>query len=408
SGVFDAEVYPDLPPARTVAGLVGHYVSRAKQAALRSRHRGGGKTAERETVVAATATATATTPAEWGGRSALGGATGRYVVRSVPVQTSRKENLRHRLAAAAGVDSEGVVLTGAGAGTGDGGAGTGRPADALLLLSGSHPGRRLPFAKRFLPDVYDELRLATSMRNSGHLPKDLAFWAVANPLTEAGEAGVDGIRRKVDLGAEVILTQPPLAWKPFERWLQGVTASGALEGTASKAREGSGDGSVGGGVGGGVETPTSRSWSSSRSDASGNRPAAAGATLLIGMPVITSRRGLQFWLDLCGVSDRGLREEVLNGFESPTADAIAAAAAAAAAVGEPAKGGGGGESSFVLVEGVDAPFGQAWFETTMSRLKDLGGDDSRVAGVHVMAPGSGPRERARALASTGVFGERRE
>lgn len=40
-----------------------------------------------------------------------------------------------------------------------------RPADALLLLSGSHPGRRLPFAKRFLPDVYDELRLATSMRN---------------------------------------------------------------------------------------------------------------------------------------------------------------------------------------------------------------------------------------------------
>lgn len=264
-----------------------------------------------------------------------------------------------------------------------------------------------------------------------------------------------------------------MTFSQHTRWLQGVTASGALEGTASKAREGSGDGRVGGGVGGGVETPTSRSWSSSRSDASGNRPAAAGATLLIGMPVITSRRGLQFWLDLCGVSDRGLREEVLNDFESPTADATAAAAAAAA-VGEPAKGrdrkdaatasstalglrrntategdtkdgdrggakigrprprgngprsknsggssidadrslnsggGGGGESPFVLAEGVDAPFGQAWFETTMSRLKDLGGDDSRVAGVHVMAPGSGPRERARALASTGVFGERRE
>ena len=54
-------------------------------------------------------------------------------------------------------------------------------------------------------------------RISGHLPKGLAFWVVANPLTEADDAGVDRIRRKVNLGAEVILTQPPLAWKPFER-----------------------------------------------------------------------------------------------------------------------------------------------------------------------------------------------
>ena len=52
------------------------------------------------------------------------------------------------------------MLTGAGAGDG-----TGRPADALLLLSGGHPVRRLPFAGQFLPDVYDELRLATSMRS---------------------------------------------------------------------------------------------------------------------------------------------------------------------------------------------------------------------------------------------------
>lgn len=52
---------------------------------------------------------------------------------------------------------------------------------------------------------------------SGLLPEGLAFWAVANPLTEAGEAGVDRLRRKVQLGAEVILTQPPLAWQPFER-----------------------------------------------------------------------------------------------------------------------------------------------------------------------------------------------
>lgn len=60
-------------------------------------------------------------------------------------------------------------------------------------------------------------------------------------------------------------------------------------------------------------------------------------------------------------------------------------------------GGGGGESS---------PFGQVWFETTMSKLKDLGGDGSRVAGVHVMAPGPGPRGRAEALVRAGVFGKR--
>lgn len=243
-----------------------------------------------------------------------------------------------------------------------------------------------------------------------------------------------------------------------ERWLQGVTASGALEGTASDA----GDASEGGGGSGGTETPTSWSWNSTRSDDSGNRPAAR-ATLLIGMPVITSRRGLQFWLDLCEVSDRGLREEALHELESP------AAAAAVAAEAESAKGrdrnddnasptplglkkgtregatkdgdgvksgrpchrgsglrsvncggsivdadrgltnGGGGEVSSTLMSArdEDEPFGQVWFETTMSRLKDLGGDGSPVAGVHVMAPGSGPRERAEALVSAGVFGERR-
>lgn len=55
------------------------------------------------------------------------------------------------------------------------------------------------------------------MLGSGLLPKRIAFWAVANPMTEADAAGIDRVRRKVDLGADVILTQPPLAWEPFER-----------------------------------------------------------------------------------------------------------------------------------------------------------------------------------------------
>lgn len=36
-------------------------------------------------------------------------------------------------------------------------------------------------------------------------------------MTEADEAGVDRVRKKVELGADVILTQPPLVWETFER-----------------------------------------------------------------------------------------------------------------------------------------------------------------------------------------------
>lgn len=52
---------------------------------------------------------------------------------------------------------------------------------------------------------------------SGHLPKRLALWVVANPMLEADEAGVERVRKKVELGAEVIVTQPPLVWESFER-----------------------------------------------------------------------------------------------------------------------------------------------------------------------------------------------
>lgn len=123
--MFDAEVYPDLSPARTVAGLIGHYASRAKQAALRARNRGGDSiggsggsgggraragapaappppaaTAGRGAALAAATTST--TPAGWSGvavgRPALGGKGAKYVVRSVPVQVSReKVNARNSL-----------------------------------------------------------------------------------------------------------------------------------------------------------------------------------------------------------------------------------------------------------------------------------------------------------------------
>lgn len=62
------------------------------------------------------------------------------------------QELEERLASATGVDSRGATLKDV------------RPADALLLLSGGHPLRRLPFMGTLFFDTFDALRLATSMR----------------------------------------------------------------------------------------------------------------------------------------------------------------------------------------------------------------------------------------------------
>lgn len=138
--------------------------------------------------------------------------------------------------------------------------------------------------------------------------------------------------------------------------------------------------------------------------------------MLVGLPVITSPRGLRFWLDLCGVGNNPVVcQEAFEAFgNSPSI----------AQQPEPRKEGGeagtttttdsslgsfGRESrSAPGSETARAPsYGQAWFETTMSKLKSLDDGGLRVAGVHVMAPGPGPRRRASELASRGVFGTSR-
>lgn len=71
SGVFDAEVHPHLPPARTMAGLLAYYMRCAKIAASTALHR-----------------------REKGGSTIVGdpkAAGDGYLVRSVPVQTFRKK-----------------------------------------------------------------------------------------------------------------------------------------------------------------------------------------------------------------------------------------------------------------------------------------------------------------------------
>ncbi|CAM9308245.1 unnamed protein product [Choristocarpus tenellus] len=334
SGDFAAQVYPTLPPARTLADLLAAFAKSAKAAAFScvGMYRRKGDELWKRAVD------------ETGGKALMGG-DNHCLVRSVPVQTSRQRSLKKRLAAAAGVDSEGRPIPGV------------RPADALLLMSGSHPVRHLPFARRVLPDTLDELRLVDQMKRNGLLPKQVSLWTVANPMLEGSVeeeegkvgnhkricAGIAYLQRKVDLGAEVIITQPPLAWRPFERWLRDVKDAGILC---------SGEGCL------------------------------KGAKIIVGLPIITSPVGLNFWLDLCGVAKTNpLRVE------------------ASSAVG----GEGDANSVDMSSKGEGSrEYGDSWFKMTFARLRSLG-DSGGVAGVHVMAPGGIPRRRALELANGGFF-----
>jgi hypothetical protein len=57
-------------------------------------------------------------------------------------------------------------------------------ADALLLVSGSHPVRQLPMASQLLTGSVSMLQRGTQLKQQGVLPPQLELWAVANPVTE--------------------------------------------------------------------------------------------------------------------------------------------------------------------------------------------------------------------------------
>ena len=61
---------------------------------------------------------------------------------------------------------------------------TGAAADALLLVSGSHPLRDVLAPTGVLPGALQLLRTAAALRAAGRLPRSLSLWAVANPLVE--------------------------------------------------------------------------------------------------------------------------------------------------------------------------------------------------------------------------------
>lgn len=144
------------------------------------------------------------------------------------------------------------------------------PADALLLLSGSHPLRQLPWADRWMTNSLQTLKLAHELRLAGDLPTDVSFWAVENPLIHS----TDRLKQKIAAGAEVIVTQPPLLWDRFEAWMNKVQQQNLLGETK----------------------------------------------LIVGCPMISSAANMKFWLHLCQASNLPDAITAIKPFSDAAAD----------------------------------------------------------------------------------------
>uniref|UniRef100_A0A061R353 Uncharacterized protein n=1 Tax=Tetraselmis sp. GSL018 TaxID=582737 RepID=A0A061R353_9CHLO len=174
----------------------------------------------------------------------------RWLVRTVGVQCrSRRELGEHILRQAFGNDDGDADQIGA--------------ANALLCVSGSHPVRQLSIMGRLLPSSLDTLAMAGEMKARGNLPGSLRLWAVENPLLEYD---AQRLRRKIEAGAEVVVTQPPLDWDSFQRWADDADRLGLLE----------------------------------------------QCQLVVGLPMLSSAGNLAFWLQLCGAHSAPWAQSVLK------------------------------------------------------------------------------------------------
>lgn len=109
------------------------------------------------------------------------------------------------------------------------------------------------------------LRTAAQLRGAGAIPAATSLWAVANPVTER-DAGRTAA--KIEAGAEVILTQPPLDWPAFEKW-----------------------------------------WDDVR-----RRELHTAAKILVGFPALSSAGNASFWLALSGGGGSAEARRVVAGF----------------------------------------------------------------------------------------------
>jgi hypothetical protein len=222
TGAFDAQVYPDLPFASSWAELLEKLLGSGSSGNPQSSTTAAG-------VVAAPAAAA-------DGSSTSGNNSTRHAltVRTIGAQCHSRAKLLSKMQLACKPSSEG-----------------GGDANALLFVSGSHPARSLPFTDSFLQSSFSMLLYAHAMREKGDLPASLALWAVENPVNPP-----ERLLKKVEAGAQVILTQPPFIQSSAEQWF----ANAEKNGVSSEVK------------------------------------------ILAGIPMSTSRGNLEFWLRLCGLA----------------------------------------------------------------------------------------------------------
>ncbi|KAF5841111.1 hypothetical protein DUNSADRAFT_14286 [Dunaliella salina] len=103
---------------------------------------------------------------------------------------------------------------------------SGRAADALLLVSGSHPVRTLPGSNLLLPSSLNILEASNQLKRAGAIAPTTQLWAVANPNVERDASLAE---QKVAKGATLFLTQPPFDMDSFAAWVEDARARGVWE-----------------------------------------------------------------------------------------------------------------------------------------------------------------------------------
>ena len=222
TGAFDAQVYPDLPFASNWSELLHKTLD-----TLRPNKQVSSISHSPPTAILSDSSRPIIT------------------VRTVGAQTASRECLQRKVQRAC-----------------EKGPGKGN-ADALLFVSGSHPARALPFAENFLQSSFSMLKDASLMRQTGQIPQNVSFWAVENPINPP-----ERLLRKIEAGAEAIITQPPFIKSSAERWFELTNNSGVLE----------------------------------------------NVKLIAGIPMVSSLGNLRFWLGLCGLGTSPLAQDVLRSF----------------------------------------------------------------------------------------------
>ena len=236
TGAFDAQVYPDLPFASSWAELLEKLL--------------GARDSANQHPITAAATATASmvtsAPAVSSSINEIRDTRHNLTVRTIGAQCHSRQTLLSKMRLACKPSTDG-----------------GGDADALLFVSGSHPARNLPFTDSFLQSSFSMLRDASKMRAQGDLPPSLALWAVENPINPP-----ERLAKKIEAGAEVVLTQPPFIQSSAERWF----------------------------------------------DFTQKRGLADEIKILAGIPMATSPGNLEFWLRLCGLGGTSEAAAVMASF----------------------------------------------------------------------------------------------